>query len=378
MLRINRISTHNEFIKYRDSWRILSENSNIDNIFLTFEWVDGCIRHFCKNDKLLILNVLDGDRLIGIAPLMIKRYRYFGLQVRSVCFIGTSVSDRMDFIVAERQEESIRMLLDYLMNIKDEWDFIDLQEMVENTKTVEAIKAWLRNKKLLRIFGPSQKSFFIEFNGNRDFLFRVFSNRLNKKLKKIYGKYRQSDLKFERYTDGLVDMDRLFSDLNAIEKESWKGSRNSGIFSKSHSRDFHREIFKDFSKKSWMDLSLLSVDGVPVAFVYNFLYRKRSYNYSVAFDKKYAVLSPGTMLMLWALKDSAQQDISEYDFVRGEGEWKTKLTNAFKMHQRVRIFKNKTYQRPLYFLQAILMPRLRKIQVLHTAWMKLKDILRWG
>src|SRR3989338_1398324 len=99
MLKISRISNYNEFKIYSERWQDILSRSKISNVFLTYDWIGACIKHFHEHDRLLILNVFDNERLVGIAPLMIKKYKWFGLPVKTVFFIGTSISDRMDFIL---------------------------------------------------------------------------------------------------------------------------------------------------------------------------------------------------------------------------------------------------------------------------------------
>ena len=378
MLRIAEVSHYDEFTKCRDAWGDLLSRSRIDNIFLTYEWIDACIRYFCKGQRLLMLNVFNGNRLVGIAPLMIRRYKYFGLPVRAISFIGTIISDRMDFILdGNNKEESLTLIMDYLMDMKSDWDFIDFQEMAEYTGNAKIIEAWLKNKKILNIDGPSTKSFFIEFNGNKNSFHQRFSKKFNTQLKKTKSKSIDSNIEFKRYINRDIKAEEIFSNLNLIEGSSWKAERQSGIFSKEDTMNFHREIFNTFSKKRWLDLSILSLDKKPIAYVYNYLYGKRSYGYSMAFNKEYSKLSPGTVLTCWVLRDSLARDILEYDFSRGEGLYKQGLTQDFKVHNRIRVFRNGLYGRFLYCLQSRVMPYMKDKKNLHGAWMKIKEKIKW-
>ena len=142
MLKIVRISDYSEFKDCKDRWEDLLSRSHADNIFLTYDWIDACIRHFFNKEKLLILNIYDDDKLAGIAPLMIRRHKYFGFPVKSVCFIGTGISDRMDFILYGDKEEIVTVAMGYLMGIKSEWDFIDLEEIPGHRGTAEAIQRY--------------------------------------------------------------------------------------------------------------------------------------------------------------------------------------------------------------------------------------------
>ena len=121
-MKIIEISDYNKFSESKAEWEDLLSRSKVDNVFLTHDWIDGCVRHFYADERLLILNVFDGDNLVGIAPLIIKRDKYFGLPLKTVCFIGTSISDRMDFILDGNKEEVISFIFDYLISMKKEWD----------------------------------------------------------------------------------------------------------------------------------------------------------------------------------------------------------------------------------------------------------------
>lgn len=377
MLKIKVVSDYDGFRKRRDAWEELLSRSGADNVFLTYEWVDACIRHFYKDQRLLILYVFEGDRPVGIAPLVIRKYGYFGLPVKAVSFIGTIISDRMDFILDGNKKEIMASILEYLMGINPEWDFIDFQEMAEHTGNAETIKAWLKDRKVLKIIGPPVKSFFIHFNGNKDSSCRKFSRNLRAGLNKIKNRGSGSDARFERYINKDMGQDGLFYTMNTIEDLSWKGEKRLGIFSKENTRDFHREIFDTFSKKRWLDISVLSLNEKPIAYAYSYIYGKRSYVYNIAFDKRYSDLSPGTALTWWILKDSLDRGLSEFDFIRGGDSWKNRFTQDFKTHNRVRIFKRNPYCRFLYFLQARVMPYMKSKKSLYKTWMKIKEKMEW-
>jgi CelD/BcsL family acetyltransferase involved in cellulose biosynthesis len=377
MPNIVRVSDYKEFKDCKDAWEDLLSRSGADNVFLTHDWIDACIRHFFSKEKLLILNIYDNNRLAGIAPLMIKRHKYFGLPVRSVCFIGTGISDRMDFIMDGEKEKGIIPAMDYLMSVKSEWDFVDLEEMPEQTGTARVIEKYMVEKHIINTPGPSKKSFYIAMGKAGENTGLEFSKKFQRKFKKVNNKWHGLNLSFERYAGTGISKDSVFSELKAIENKSWKGDRHSGIFSNPSSEGFHKDILLKFSKNGLIDLSILNLGARPIAYIYNYLYGKRSYNYSIAYDKKYSNLSPGTLLMLWALADSPLRGIAEFDFARGEGDWKSRFAEDFRTHDRVRIFKNSPYSMLLYYLQSGIMPYLKKRKFMYNLWMKLKGWLGW-
>jgi CelD/BcsL family acetyltransferase involved in cellulose biosynthesis len=348
MLRIKEISSYEEFRALKDAWSDLMSKGNLDNLYLTHDWIDPYIRNCCNGDRLVILTVFDGSILIGIAPLMIKKYSFMGIIVKSVCFIGTGESDRMDFIISALKEKCILSIMDYLMDINKDWDFLDLQEVPESSGTLETIEKWVNLRKLKFIPTLQDKTFFVKLNSNADFLLKKVSKKLDTKMKKLNKKDRAS-LEFRRYVPDEAK-ESLFSDIQFIARRSWKAKKQKSIFLKKRIKSFHRELFSRFAESGYLDVSILSIDDTPIAYIYNFLYSSRLYNYSIDFDMRYSHISPGTILMLWIIKDSVLRGIKEIDFGRGDEAWKARLTQDFRMQTKVRIFNNSFYGKCLYLL----------------------------
>ena len=377
MLKLKKVSNYEEFKTYKHAWQKLLSGSNVSNIFLTYDWIDSCIKNFCKFEDLLILNIFEDENLTGIAPLMIKKYKYFGLPVRSIRFIGTSISDRMDFIICGDKEECLSVILDYLVSVKEKWDFIDLQEIAGYTGTMDAMDRCVKKTSLLNITGPSKKSFFIEFNKNKEEIYNKFSKKYCAKLKKIDARKPGLNFEMERHMGSCADKEKIVTVISEIEKNSWKGNRAGSLFSEQNHINFHKDIFEKFSNSNWLDISILNLNKKPVAYIYNYFYESRSYNYSIAYDERFADISPGTVLMFWVLKDSVSRDIMEFDFARGEGLWKSRFTEMFREHNRVRIFKPGAYSGFLYILQSKVMPYMKNQDIFYNAWMKIKGAFRW-
>ena len=370
MLKLKKVSNYEEFKDYKYAWQKLLSESNVSNVFLTYDWIDSCIKNFCKFEDLLILNIFEDENLTGIAPLMIKKYRYFGLPVRAVCFIGTQISDRMDFIIRGNKDEYLSMILDYLASVKEKWDFIDLQEIAEYTGTMDAMARCVKKTGLLNIAGPLKKSFFIEFSKNKDEIYNKFSKKYRAKLRNINARKPGLNFEIERHMGSCADKGKVFTVISEIEKNSWKGNKRGTLFSEQRHINFHKDIFERFSNNNWLDVSILILNKKPAAYMYSYFYEGRSYIYSIAYDERFSDISPGTVLMFWVLKDSVFRDIVEFDFARGEGSWKSRFTEMSREHNRVRIFKPGAYSGFLYILQSKIMPYMKSQRWLYAIWMK--------
>jgi CelD/BcsL family acetyltransferase involved in cellulose biosynthesis len=234
------------------------------------------------------------------------------------------------------------------MSFSKDWDFLDFQEIPGHSGTAETIEKWSNSRKLKSISIFRDKSFFMDLNSNADFFLKKVSKKLNTKMKKL-NKNMRGHLEFRRY-EHQEPKENFFSDIQSIAKLSWKAEKQRSIFLKEKIRDFHKELFSKFAESGHLDVSILRLDNMPIAYMYNFLYNNRLYNYSIEFNKKYSHVSPGSMLMLWLIKDSIQKGIREIDFGRGEEEWKKRLTRDCRIHAKVMIFNRTFYGRFLYLL----------------------------
>jgi CelD/BcsL family acetyltransferase involved in cellulose biosynthesis len=375
MLKITRISDYSEFKDYRDRWEDLLSRTHTDNVFLTHDWIDACIRHVFMNEPLLILNVFDEDnKLIGIAPLMIRKRKYYNFMVRSICFIGSAISDRMDFILEDRKEEAIALILDYLMNIKERWDIIELLEIAEDTGTMEIIKKRLREKNMMSVVGPPSKTFYIKLDADstKEDIAQKFLKRLKRKLGVSCIKKIKSRLEFKTCMNG--EAKGLFNDIERIENQSWKGRKQVGIFSQESTKNFHKELFCRLTEKDKrIDLSILSMDKRPIAYVYSYYYNRRLYIYSIAFDERYSEFSPGTLLMNWKFGGSSAKEVLEFDLLRGDEPWKSRIAQFYRMHNQIRIFRNSFYPAFLFNLQTSVAPFVRTVKILHAVLKIIKE-----
>jgi len=122
-MQLKEITTQKDFYSLSTVWNSILEKSGSNTIFSTFEWLYTWWENFGEGNKLFILLAQHGDKVIGIAPLMIgkrKILRY--LPVREVSFIGTGISDYADFIIMDEREMVLSLFIEYLWKKKYLWD----------------------------------------------------------------------------------------------------------------------------------------------------------------------------------------------------------------------------------------------------------------
>jgi hypothetical protein len=78
------------------------------------------------------------------------------------------------------------------------------------------------------------------------------------------------------------------------------------------------------------------------------------------------------VLQIYVLQSCYESAINEVDFLRGEENWKSRLTSDYKIHARTRIFNRTMYSKFLFILQSYILPYLRNKKIIYRTWIGLK------
>jgi CelD/BcsL family acetyltransferase involved in cellulose biosynthesis len=120
-----------------------------------------------------------------------------------------------------------------------------------------------------------------------------------------------------------------------IADRSWK-ARQGGPMAPHH-RGFYRELALRFAQRGMLDLSILKIGGIDAAFLLALVEDGVYYDATISFDDAFAGLSPGTHLMLRALKVIPGSGVHTV-VSHGAHEYKTRWASAFVPLNRVYLF----------------------------------------
>lgn len=68
----------------------------------------------------------DNGNYIGLAPLMITCGRHRGILVRKIRFIENDESPAVNFLLTDKKEESLNIIMEYIADNKNKWDVMYL------------------------------------------------------------------------------------------------------------------------------------------------------------------------------------------------------------------------------------------------------------
>jgi CelD/BcsL family acetyltransferase involved in cellulose biosynthesis len=89
----------------------------------------------------------------------------------------------------------------------------------------------------------------------------------------------------------------------------------------------------------WLWLAFLEVDGQKAAAALNFDYGNRLWGYNSGVNRDYMDLSPGWVLLGYALQWASENGRAEFDFMRGNEEYKYRFGAVNRYVMRVRVLR---------------------------------------
>ena len=321
------------------AWNVLLGASEVNEIFLTYQWVKCWWRNAPKDRKLLLLKANDGGNCVGIAPLMLTPRRVGPVSFTAVEFLGTGESDYVDFIAgAARKQEVLAAVMEYLDGIRDEWDVIALQNVPDGSSTVAAVQgiAGAANFGVRNV--PDVVCPTLIMSGNEEFA-RACANK--KSLRRHYNYFmRNGDLAFrtvESKDEILGYLPDFFQQL--VDRRALAGDQSK--LQRSRIRDFYECLVDDLLSNGWLRFGVVTFNEVPIAFHFGFEYSGKFVWYKPTFNVEYLKKSPGEVLIKFLLEDAIERQLDEFDFTIGNEAFKQRFANLERINRGIEVVRSK-------------------------------------
>jgi CelD/BcsL family acetyltransferase involved in cellulose biosynthesis len=320
------------------TWNALVEQSIADTPFSQYEYLTEWWKTLgggeWKQAELVLVSARENDQLIGIAPLFITEYE--GQQ--ALLLVGSiEISDYLDLIVREQDLPAfLSGLLDFLASLPSAWSVIDWYNIPDSSPTLAALKAesekrgWTHQEEIYR---PTPR---IPLNGS----FEEYLSRLDKKQRhEIRRKMRRAaeselNVRFE-IVDKNADIE---SEIDAFFHLMMQ-DLNKANFLTSLMREQMSVTIRTAFEQGYLWLAFLEVAGVKVAASLNFDYKNKLWGYNSGVSREHMELSPGWVLLAHTIQWCCENGRYEFDFMRGDEEYKYRFGGVNRYVMRTRVLK---------------------------------------
>ena len=329
--------THKDFSEIgQTAWNMLVEQSIADTPFSRYEYLSEWWKTLgggeWKNAELLLVSAVEDDELVGIAPLFIAGYD----GRKAVLLLGSiEISDYLDLIVREADlPRFLSGLMDFLASSHaGAWSTMDWYNLPDSSPTLAALKAdserrgWNYHEEVYR---PTPR---IALNGS----FEEYLSRVEKKQRhEIRRKMRRADesgrVKFA-VVDPKADIEpELESFFHLMVQDPGKANFLHDVM-----RDQMSQSIRAAHEYGYLWLAFLEVDGVRAAASLNFDYKNKLWGYNSGVSRDHMEFSPGWVLLGHVIQWCCENGRAEFDFMRGDEEYKYRFGGVNKYVMRARV-----------------------------------------
>lgn len=327
-----------------DAWEAVHRSDPLATVFTSPDWLRGRLAGVSDPWCVLVVRRGPGQPVIGVLPLRVlpaspaeqipwaaadERLAAGGETVPGLGMAGSPLADYTGFVCAPGEEgPALAALADHLRRRTD-WRFFQIRDALD--PRLESFLAHFAGAGFRIERHPSTPCPCLELDPDWEtFLARRPRPRMRREirhdlraLEKLPG-FRRSGLT----GDGSAQI--------AVLLDLWQ--RRWGVLPEPQLAQY-RAIFRACHAAGRLWLDILWDRDVPVTGLLGFLDRDRdSFRfYITGFDRRYAALSPGTVIVAHAIREAIRAGYRFFDFLRGDEPYKFALGAALRHTENVTI-----------------------------------------
>jgi CelD/BcsL family acetyltransferase involved in cellulose biosynthesis len=328
-----------EFLGAGAWWDELLSRSAADSFFLRHAWLAAWWRHFGSGRMLrVIVAESDDGRIAGVAPWCHStELDHRVLPVGEVSFLGRYgvTGDYLDvFAEKGRESEVLRACLAGILR-DSRWDLLRVSDVLDGSPTLAQLLEEAPAHGLTAVPGTTKLCPYLPLPGTWDAFLASVSGNMRSNLRRREKKLAALGVRFEEARGAAIApaLDALFT----LHGARWETKGLTGNFVDPRLRAFHHEIAPVFDREGAVGLWTAVLNGKPAAAIYGFRHRGRFLYYQAGFDPAFAEHGVGLALMGHAIKQSIAAGITEFDYLRGDEDYKKRWTDKAR-HTKTFVF----------------------------------------
>ncbi len=277
---------------------------------------------------LAIVTARRGGRLVGVAPMFFSNNRD---HEPALLFLGSiEVSDFLD-VIARKEDipEFIRGLLAFVNSPAfgqgsklSTWKVLDWYNLLDTSPTLAALSQLAQEAGLVYRQEILQHSPYIPLPGDWDTYLAGIDKKQRHEIRRKIRRVEESQIPVRWYL--VEDQSTLKIEADAFLALMAQDPDKQNFLTPPMREYMASVIFCAF-QAGCLQLAFLEVGGEKAAGYFSFNYLNRVWVYNSGIDRRFNEYSPGWVLLGYLLKYANENQIKEFDFMRGDEDYKYKF-----------------------------------------------------
>ena len=360
-MRVRRIDSRQGFEALAADWNCLAREGGQSSPFLSHDWFACCWDAAPPSRRPEVLVVEDAAGPLAMVPLQRWRGSMHRAPIRVLGMLSAPDTAFTDWLIAGPPDPVVEAVLDELRRSRD-WDVLDLSALPVDSATGKALETTLPGRFRWRR-RATVRSPLVSIAGSWEAYWTEKSQRFKKTIRSIRNRLAKAGaVSIQEYRQVSPDSS-VFAELVDVSRRSWKASEGVAIATMPGMLDFFRSLSERASRRGWLRVWILRLDGRAVATEYQLEAYGRVNALRADFDASLPEdLSPGSHLSCEILRTLfAREGVHEYDMGPGENPYKARWASGARETIRLQIFRPGLYGTMVHGLEAWAVPALRRL-----------------
>ncbi len=332
------ITTLEDLDQLAPEWNDLLAQSAVNVPFLRHEYLRAWFQTLGGGEwpsgELAVVTARKGGELAGIAPFFLTEQD--GAPAL-VLLGGIEISDYLDLIVRpDDLPDFVAGLFDFLAGRAGlpAWRGLELYNLPEESPTLAALQANSAKCGWTCTVEPFRPAVYVPLTGDFETYLAGIDKKQRHEIRRKMRRAEESGLGMRWYiVEDESTLDAEIDDLIAL------------MANDDHKEEFLTEVMRTQMKASvhaafkagWLQLAFLEISGKKAAGYLNFDYGDRIWSYNSGLGFEFRELSPGWVLLGYLLQWANDNGRREFDFMRGDEEYKFKFGGIQRRVMKVKI-----------------------------------------
>lgn len=306
--------TEESFASLNSYWTDSRHNLNWGSIFVFPGWLQVSWQVFGSGAELYLGVVRQREKIIGIAPLLVKE--------ETASIIGSAdVCDYLDFIVAPGMgRDFFSVLLD---NLRQKGiNHLDLRRLRPDSTVLTDLVDIAKERRYDIRYQLVDVSLELELPSTWDEYLATLTGKQRREVKrKLRRLWEAGNVDYHIVEDSAAVHDAMDTFLKLFSESR----EDKATFMTAQMESFFRSLADTMAEAGLLRLGILELDTLPTAIVMCFDYNDCVYLYNSGYNPRYSALSVGLLCKVLCIKDSIQRGRKRFDFLKGGEPYKYHL-----------------------------------------------------
>lgn len=317
------------------SWERLCAQSATPSFQYDLAYQGAWLELLAGDWKPLLLSVKDSGDVRGIFPLMYRDRRRRGIMpYREIRFLGHEVTDFSVVLARPADAKSVvHAALDWLFSGAFRWEWLRLDDIPEDNPAAGAIGNWLQGRGIPFMLDTG-KYYYIPLDREWDEVWGATSRKFVRRNVNLARNRLARSGSWRLVADPDWDTGRIIEEAVAIHQPRQVQLSRESAYSNPDYRRFAERVLACNRDASRLRSHWLEAEGRLIAYLLGFEQDGVYYAWNMAFQPAFAEYYPSRLVFAEVVKECHDKGLREFNFMRGEAEYKAKWTPYFRGNLR--------------------------------------------